>query len=57
MNQNVSNHPDTMVMPAAAADAWAAVYIDVAEKLDAEQQRGTGEADQQPAEASPAPAA
>lgn len=25
-------------LPPAAADAWAAVYIDVAEKLDAEEQ-------------------
>jgi hypothetical protein len=62
MNQDVSGHSDQITMPASAADAWAAVYIDVAEKLDAEDhQHRAGDAachttggDLPPAEASPA---
>jgi hypothetical protein len=38
MNQDASGSPDAITMPASAADAWAAVYIDVAEKRDAERQ-------------------
>ena len=35
---NTSTADDACNLPPAAADAWAAVYIDVAKKLDAEEQ-------------------
>jgi hypothetical protein len=44
MNTDVSNNPDATAMSESAADAWAAVYIDVAEKLDAEEQQQSSEA-------------
>lgn len=44
MNQDVSANTEAICIPASAAEAWAAVYIDVAEKLDAEEQRAKGTA-------------
>lgn len=38
MNTDVSGHPEALAIPESAADAWAEVYIDVAKKLDAEEQ-------------------
>jgi hypothetical protein len=61
MTHDVSGHSHQITIPPSAADAWAAVYIDVAEKRDAEDQQGAGDAachptggDLPPAEASPA---
>ena len=48
MNRDVSDTQDATAMPDSAANAWAAVYIDVAEKLDAEDQ-----AAQQPSPGAP----
>ncbi len=39
MNTDVSGNPDATSMPESTADAWDAVYIDVAEKLDAEDRK------------------
>lgn len=39
MNQDVSDKPETAEIPASGADARAAVYINLAEKLDAEAQQ------------------
>jgi hypothetical protein len=38
MNSANTSADDACDLPSAAADAWAAVYLDVAEKLDAEEQ-------------------
>lgn len=46
MNRDVPNEPTATAIPESAANAWAAVYIDVAEKLDVEeQQMGSGRSD------------
>lgn len=44
MNQDVSANTEAICIPASAAEAWAAVYIDVAEKLDAEEHQATDSA-------------
>lgn len=46
INQEMPSNPEAPAIPTSAADAWAAVYIDVAEKLDAEQQLGGEGVDQ-----------
>lgn len=64
VNTPTEHRSDDLLMPPEIADAWAAVYIDVAEKLDAEQSQGAGDAARHTAagnvpavEASAAPAA
>lgn len=42
MNQDASANSESIGIPASAAEAWAVVYIDVAEKLDAEEQQAEG---------------
>jgi hypothetical protein len=39
MSTDAPSNRDTFDIPESAAEAWAEVYIDVAEKLDAEQQQ------------------
>lgn len=49
MSSNESPIPAPPEIPTAVADAWAAVYIDIAEKIEAENQCpevGTGESQQ-----------
>jgi len=42
MSTDVSINAEPAGIPSSAAEAWAAVYIDVAEKLDAEAQPAAG---------------
>jgi hypothetical protein len=51
MNQDISDKPEAPAIPASAADAWAAVYIDVVEKFDAEEQEPGADACPTPADA------
>lgn len=37
MSNDVPVDPETICVPSSAAEAWAAVYMDVAEKLEAEE--------------------
>lgn len=48
MNHAPSNAAEACEMPPAAADAWAAVYIDVSGKLDAEERGQQTPADSEP---------